>query len=89
MIRLYRGHIYAGAAVTLTLLGFIVGVQVFYMGGIRGLFEFSLLIAWAFSVIAALVFAALAYVNWVPKWERDEKRTGHILGEPDMEKEKV
>lgn len=88
MIRLYRGHIYAGLAVALTLLGFIAGIQVFYMGGVTGFAEFALLMIWMFTSIAALVFAALAYVNWVPKWERDEKRTGHVLGDP-KEREKV
>jgi hypothetical protein len=40
------------------------------------------------SILGTLILAALAYVNWVPKWERYEKRTGHVLGE-HIEREKV
>lgn len=87
MIRLYRGQVYAGLAVILFLCGFAAGYQVFVLGGVNGLWELFLLGVAMFSNIAGLVLLAFAYVKWVPKWERDEKRTGHVIGDRVLERE--
>lgn len=42
---------------------------------------FLLFVIGLLAMIAGLTFCALGYVHWVPKWERDEKRTGQVLGE--------
>jgi hypothetical protein len=42
---------------------------------------FLLFIVGALAAIAGLTFCALGYVYWVPKWERDERRTGRVPGE--------
>jgi high-affinity Fe2+/Pb2+ permease len=83
MIRLYRGQIYAGAAVILGIVAFAIGYHVLSLGGVSGLWEFFLVMTGAAAVIMGLVLCALAYVWWVPKWERDEKRTGHVPGEKE------
>lgn len=42
---------------------------------------FLLLIGGALSLILGLLLFAMSYVAWVPRWEREEKRTGHIPGD--------
>lgn len=80
MIRLYRGQIFLALAVVFVLLGGLAGWQ--YANSPRGdLFSmvwFGLACA---SAIGALVGISFAYTEWVPKWERIEKRTGRMPGE--------
>lgn len=42
---------------------------------------FLLFVAGCLATIAGLTLLALGYTHWVPKWEREERRTGHIPGE--------
>jgi uncharacterized membrane protein len=81
MIAMYRGHILLGISVLFGLLGFASGYQVFYIGGVTGWWEFILLMTAMFSWIVCLLAFAFAYTMWVPKWERDERRTGRVPGD--------
>jgi len=45
---------------------------------------FLLFIGGALSIVIGLVCFAMSYVAWVPKWERTEKKTGHIPGDGRM-----
>lgn len=44
-------------------------------------FVFLLFVVACLGAIVSLTCAALAYSNWPPQWEREEKRTGRVPGE--------
>lgn len=79
---LYRGQIMAVAAVLFGALGLLLGYiyvsTPVRLGDLGALLIFS---AACISVILALLLAAWSYMYWVPKWERDEKRTGKVPGD--------
>lgn len=82
MMSLYRGQVYMGLA----LLFGVVAIGSFLIVMLNDprmaeLGWFALMCLACVSAICALVFTAFAYTLWVPKWERDEKRTGHVLGD--------
>ena|SRR5688572_197496 len=81
MISLYRGHILLGISLVCAAIGFVAGYRVFYVGGVTGWWEFILLVTAMGSTIVAGVLFAFSYTMWVPKWERDEKRSGLLPGE--------
>jgi hypothetical protein len=80
---LYRGQILLALAVGFVGVGALdlwlyFGPLVYRQDHLE---VFLLLIGGAFSIILGLVLFAMSAVAWVPKWERDEKRTGHIPGD--------
>lgn len=79
---LYRGPIYAGAATLVGILA-VVGIVWYFRFHSYDDAWFSLLVLFVSMLggIASLLLIALSYIHWMPKWERDEKRTGHIPGE--------
>jgi ABC-type amino acid transport system permease subunit len=78
---LWRGHVYAVAAVASVIAGLLALIASFRMGNHEDL-AWLLVVGIAFLCgVATLVFAALAYSLWIPKWERDERRTGRAPGE--------
>jgi ABC-type amino acid transport system permease subunit len=84
-VRLYQGQIWLGAAIVAFLLGVFWALMlfVFETDDRSELTWFLMFIAWIISMVAMLVFATTAYGTWVPKWERHEKRTGHVPGEKE------
>lgn len=66
------------------LFGVIATVATWwFLQGGRGLHEWHEVVTFmvaSLSIIITLLLAALTYVAWVPKWERHERRTGHIPG---------
>lgn len=78
---LYRGHICLGLSVLWAGICALLAYAASQYGG-RGDAVMLLLLGGAMlSGIAALLLATSAYTQWVPKWERHEKLTGHIPGE--------
>jgi drug/metabolite transporter (DMT)-like permease len=81
-VNLYRGHIALGFAVLFALIG--LATAFYYVENDRALnewYEVVMFMIGALTAILCLLLLALAYVSWVPKWERHEKRTGHVPGE--------
>lgn len=82
-MNLYRGHWLLGLGVGFGILGMGLVIAYFYLlsGNPGSMWVFLIFMAGCACVIAGLTMAALSYGYWVPKWERDEKRTGHVLGD--------
>ena len=81
ILSLYRGPIYAGCAVLVGILSTLGIIWYFRSPSSDGWFGLLVLFMSMLGGIAALLLVALSYMHWMPKWERDEKRTGHIPGE--------
>lgn len=82
MIRLYRGQICLGIAVAFAILAGVAAWQyaVTDRGDVGSMVWFGLACTGA---VGTLVSVSFAYTEWVPKWERDEKRTGKFPGEKE------
>ena len=82
-MNIWRGHILLVIALVSGLFGAAAVIGYFYL--LRALpgndAVFLVFMIGCVLVILSLTSGALAYGNWVPKWERDEKRTGHIPGD--------
>lgn len=81
LVNLYRGQVYAALAVFFLAFG-IAAIYTFTT--IRDHSDPSTLIVLIVGMIAVItgaVIGALAYVSWLPKWERDEKRSGKGPGQ--------
>jgi uncharacterized membrane protein len=86
-MNLWRGHIYLGVSIASGLIAMALVLVYFYNLRLNSgsLWLFLVFVAAALLAVVCLTTAALSYAQWVPKWERDEKRTGHILGEKEKE----
>jgi uncharacterized membrane protein len=87
-MNLYRGHWLLATSVVFGVIG--IGLLIWYfrsLGGNPGsVLVFLIFVAACLCAIVSLTTAALSYAQWVPKWERDEKRTGHVLGDERKKK---
>jgi hypothetical protein len=82
VIGLYRGQVYTVIAIVFGL----IALASFWLvmqndAGMNEIGWFLVMCTGCFASIIALTFAAFAYAMWVPKWERDEKRLGKVLGD--------
>lgn len=82
-MNIWKGHILAGVAVVFGLVA--VASFYAYFGTLRSqqseVLTFLVFILGCIGFIGGLTSAALSYAEWVPKWERDERRTGKVPGE--------
>lgn len=86
-MNLYRGHILLALSVCFGLVA-TVDVLLFFLvleADMNDWRAFALFLIGALSAIVCLTTAAISYAQWVPEWERQEKRTGHIPGEGRMQ----
>lgn len=79
---LFRGQIMAIAAFCFGALS--AALLYLYFAAFKRLGDWASLMTFGAAClcfIAAMLLAAWSYMYWVPKWERDEKRTGRVPGE--------
>jgi hypothetical protein len=85
-LNLYKSPVYALLAACCSIAAAALLVVSFRLSAENGsgdFLAFMAIIGAMVSIICALVFVALAYVNWVPRWERDEKKTGRFPGDEE------
>lgn len=83
-MNLYRGQIMLAIAAVLCVMSVACVIGYFRSGqNMDNPLVFLLFAIGCLTFIVAATLGALAYTHWVPKWERDEKRTGHVLGEKE------
>lgn len=72
----YYGHIYMWLSIFFGITGPIALIYVFgFYDGDRTIWGPILLFIYGMGgIIASLTFAAMAYVWWTPKWQRNEAR---------------
>lgn len=76
---IYRGQWLLGFAVMFFVVALVVA---FTMPSLAStLVQLIWTLSWVMSIVCSLVFVALADRWWVPKWEREEKRTGRQPGD--------
>jgi len=81
-VNIWRGHIYLAMAVVFVFGAALSGFLGFSADERwNGAAKLLLYAIGATCIIGALVTTALSYALWVPKWERDERRSGRFPGE--------
>lgn len=81
-MRLWKGHIYAGITVLAGIATVLCLIAAFVWFPQDTWAPAILVMTSGLFLVVTVVMSALAYQNWMPKWERDEKRVGHVPGEP-------
>jgi hypothetical protein len=84
MIALYRGHLIAALAIIMAIIGLSLTLHL-VLGPTPDGSSVGTIILTFLSYQAAIILGPVAYIFWVPQWEREEKITGRFPGDKEKQ----